>query len=84
MALGKSSLVISMPKAWLELNRLGKGDEVSLDIQSDGALIVHSMLKQRSEVKEFHIGVETGESEESIARRIIAAFLDGYTMLRLS
>ena len=38
MALGKSSLVISMPKAWLELHRLGKGDEVSLDIQSDGAL----------------------------------------------
>jgi phosphate uptake regulator len=84
MALGRSSLVISMPKGWLDLHGLEKGDEVSLDIQSDGALIVHSMLKQRDTVKEIDLRVETGESKESIARRIIAAFLDGYMVMKLS
>jgi len=84
MALGRSSLVVSMPKAWLELQGLGKGDEVSLEVQSDGSLLVQSSAEPRRRGEEIHLGVEAGESEESIVRRIIGAFLDGYAVIKLS
>jgi phosphate uptake regulator len=84
VALGRSSLVVSMPKAWLELHGLGKGDEVSLDVQPDGSLVIQSMLEQGGRRREIHLAVKTEEAEESIVRRIIGAFLDGCTVVKLS
>jgi phosphate uptake regulator len=84
MALGRSSLVISIPKAWLELHGLNKGDEVSIDTQPDGSLVIQSLLEKRDRTREIHLGVETGETAASIVRRIIGAFLDGYNMIKLS
>ena len=84
VALGRSSLVVSMPKAWLELHGLGKGDEVFLDVQPDGSLTIQSMVEQRERGRVIHLAVEAGEGEDSIGRRIIGAFLDGYTAVKLS
>ena len=84
VALGRSSLVVSMPKAWLEFHGLGKGDEVSMDVQPDGSLVVQSMLERGERGREIHLGVEAGEADGSIVRRIIGAFLDGYTVVKLS
>jgi phosphate uptake regulator len=72
VALGRSSLVVSMPKAWLELHGLGKGDEVSLDVQPDGSLVIQSMLEQGGRRREIHLAVKT------------EAFLDGCTVVKLS
>jgi phosphate uptake regulator len=84
VALGRSSLVVSMPKAWLELHGLGKGDKVSLEVQPDGSLLIQSGTERRVGGKEIHLVVEAGESGESIVRRIIGAFLNGYAVVKLS
>jgi len=84
VALGRSSLVVSMPKAWLELQGLGKGDEVSLDVHADGSLMIQSMEEKRDRGRVIHLGVEAGEADGSIVRRIVGAFLDGYTVVKLS
>jgi len=84
VALGRSSLVVSMPKSWLELHGLGKGDEVSMDVQPDGSLVIQSTLERGGLGREIHLGVEAGEAEGSIVRRIIGAFLDGCTVVKLS
>ena len=84
VALGRSSLVVSMPKAWLELHGLGKGDEVSMDVQPDGSLVIQSTLERGEMGREIHLGVEAGEADGSIVRRIIGAFLDGCTVVKLS
>jgi phosphate uptake regulator len=48
MSLGKSSLVISLPKEWMPLNDLKKGDAVSFNIQRDRSLVVHPSAFKKS------------------------------------
>ncbi len=84
MALGKSSRVISLPKPWLRMNNIDQGDHVSLTIQNDGSLVVHPTADERVEKREIHLAVEANESADSIIRRIIGSFLDGYTLIKLT
>ncbi|UCH57253.1 MAG: AbrB/MazE/SpoVT family DNA-binding domain-containing protein [Candidatus Bathyarchaeota archaeon] len=84
MALGKSSLVISIPKPWLRMNDLERGDRVSLQIQPDGTLTVYPTSEIREKRKEIHLCIQAEESEESIIRRIIGSYLDGYTAMKLT
>ena len=84
MSLGKSSYVISIPKSWLRTNDLNKGDTVSLDVQSDGSLVIHPTLEDREKEREIHIPIDANEIEASIVRKIIGAYLDGYTLIRLT
>jgi len=84
MSLGKSSFVISIPKSWLRTNDLVKGDTVSLNVQPDGSLVVHPTLKEREKEREIHIPINANETEESITRKIIGAYLDGYTLIKLT
>jgi phosphate uptake regulator len=84
MALGKSSLVVSIPKPWLRLNTLERGDMVSMDIQSNGSLIIHPTSTPKDKKREIHLCVEALESEDSIIRRIIGSYLDGYNAIKLS
>ena len=60
VALGRSSLVVSMPKAWLELHGLGKGDEISMEVQPDGSLVIQSTQERGERGREIHLGVEAG------------------------
>ncbi len=84
MALGKSSRVISLPKTWLKRVNLDQGDSVSLIVQRDGSLIVHPFDDARDEKREIHLIVEADESQDSIIRRIIGSYLDGYNSIKLT
>jgi phosphate uptake regulator len=84
MALGKSSMVVSIPKPWLRMNALDRGDMVSMDIQSNGCLIIHPTTTPKETKREIHLCVEADESDESIIRRIIGSYLDGYNTIKLS
>ena len=53
MSLGKSSLVISLPKEWMQLNDLKKGDTVSFNIQRDRSLVIYPSALKKSEPKEI-------------------------------
>ena len=84
MALGKSSLVITLPKYWLELNNLSQGDRVSLTVQHDLSLAVQPSSRVRENGGEIHLGFEADESEDSIIRRIIGCYLNGYSNIKLT
>lgn len=84
MALGKSSRVISLPKTWLKVNKLDQGDRVSLYVHHDGSLIVHPSAEVREDVRKIHLYVEADESKDSIIRRIIGSYLNGYSLIKLS
>ena len=84
MSLGKSSLVISIPKSWLRTNDLTKGDRVYLETRPDGSLVVHPSLEDRRPHREIHLPIYPVEPTESIKRRIIGAYLDGYTLIKLT
>ena len=83
MSLGRSSLVISLPKHWVNLNELKQGDVVSLAVQRDRSLVVFPSVKKRKESKEIIIYVDPDDKESLIVRRIIGCYLNGYSGIKV-
>jgi phosphate uptake regulator len=79
MSLGRSSMVISLPKNWLQLNELKKGDAVSYAIQRDRSLVVYPSSKTKKAPKEITLRIGQNEDEMLITQKIIGAFLNGYS-----
>src|SRR5512138_1646401 len=84
MSLGKSSLVISLPKEWMQLNDLKKGGTVQFNIQRDRSLVIYPSTAKRSEDKEITISIGHSEEEILITQKILGSFLNGYTGITLS
>lgn len=78
ISLGRSSLVVSLPKEWLEFHKLKKGDAVSLSVRRDGSLVLSPVFLSEKEDKHVEITVTGGEQFASLARKIIACYLNGY------
>ena len=83
MALGRSSLVISLPRHWVNMNELKQGDVVSLAVQRDRSLVVFPGLEREREPKTTTLHVDPDEKEVMIVRSIIACYLNGYSGIRL-
>jgi len=83
ISLGRSSLVVSLPKHWVELNELKRGDVVSLAVQRDRSLVVFPSVKKKKESKEIILHVDTDEREPLIVRRIIGCYLNGYSNIKV-
>ena len=84
MSLGKSSLVVSLPKEWMALNDLKKGETVSFNIQRDRSLVIYPSTFRRSEEKEITLTIAANEEEILITQKILGAYLNGYTGITLS
>ncbi len=83
MSLGRSSLVISLPKHWVRLNELKQGDVVSLAVQRDRSLAVFPGPERKKESLVITLHVDPEEKEVLIVRNIIACYLNGYSSIRL-
>ena len=83
MALGKSSLVITLPKEWLTLNNLERGDIVSVYVQNDSSLTVHPANTIVEKRKEITLMINVDESGDSIIRSIIGCYLNGYSTIKV-
>jgi phosphate uptake regulator len=83
MSLGRSSLVISLPKHWTQLTELKPGDVVSLAINRDRSLVIFPGLKKEKEASKITIYVEPDERDTFVVRSIIACYLNGYSDIKL-
>ena len=83
MSLGRSSMVISLPKNWMQLNELNKGDVVSFAIQRDRSLVIYPGAQKKSSQKEITLRIGHDEEDNLIAQKIIGSFLNGYSGLTL-
>ena len=83
MSLGRSSMVISLPKNWMNLNELNKGDVVSYAIQRDRSLVVYPGAEKKEAPKEITLRVGQNEDETMITQKIIGPFLNGYSGITL-
>jgi phosphate uptake regulator len=84
VALGKSSLVITLPKDWLRVNKLNRGDMVSFVIGRDQSLIIQPSFIVKEREKMIHLNIEIDETKDSIIRGTIGCYLNGYTDIKLS
>ena len=83
MSLGRSSMVISLPKNWMALNELNKGDVVSFAIQRDRSLVIYPSAQKKTETKETTLHVGQNDDGDLITRKIIGCYLNGYTGITL-
>jgi phosphate uptake regulator len=84
MSLGKSSLVVSLPKEWMQLNELKKGDTITYNIQGDRALVFYPSALKKTGPKEITLNINQTEEELLITQKILGAFLNGYTGIMLT
>jgi phosphate uptake regulator len=84
MSLGRSSLVISLPKDWAKMNDLKHGDVVSLAIQRDRSLAVFPGVGRKEWDKEIAFQIDPNERDIMIVRNIIACYLNGYSAIKLT
>jgi len=83
VALGQSSLVVSLPKDWLRSNNISQGDWLSLQPLSNGTLFVYPTKNMTNDVRSISLTISTNEKDASITRKIIGAYMDGHTLINL-
>ncbi|MEM3642033.1 MAG: phosphate uptake regulator PhoU [Candidatus Bathyarchaeia archaeon] len=83
ISLGRSSLVISLPKYWTELNELKQGDVVSIAVNRDRSLVVFPGARKERETAKITLHVESDKDVAFIIRGIIACYLNGYSNIKL-
>lgn len=83
MSLGRSSLVVSLPKQWVKMNEVKQGDVVSMAVQRDRSLVVFPGVEKKKKSKKITLRVDPKESEVMVVRSIIACYLNGYSGIRL-
>jgi phosphate uptake regulator len=84
MSLGRSSLVVSLPKHWVKLNELNQGDVVAMAVQRDRALVVYPGAEKKRELRKITLYIDPKEPQNMVVRSIIACYLNGYSGIRLA
>lgn len=80
--LGNSSFAIALPKAWVEKSGLKKGEDVFLEENGEGEIILTSSFKAKGNETQTTINIE-GKIAEEIARDMIAAYTGGYKIIKI-
>lgn len=78
---GGTTLIVSLPKSWVNKVNLTVGDEVSLMPQPDGSLSVRT--KNLSEVHHSKVIYIENKDGDNLIREIIGAYIAGYTSIEL-
>jgi phosphate uptake regulator len=78
---GSASFTLSLPKEWIEKNKLNKGDSLYITEKSHNQLIITTELKEEKPfVKEITIVTDNKELE-TIRREITSAYINNYSTI---
>ncbi|MCD6313145.1 MAG: AbrB/MazE/SpoVT family DNA-binding domain-containing protein, partial [Thaumarchaeota archaeon] len=73
------SLVVSLPKSWVEAVKLGEGDYVVVEVAGSSLIISPTRVEEESEVK-----LRFESDMRSLMDKVVAAYLMGYDSIRIS
>ena len=79
--LGNSSFAIALPKPWIQKSGLKKGDNIFVEQNGNGEIIVSSEFKKNSFEKETQIFIDNKTLEE-IKRDFTGAYINGNTIFK--
>ena len=79
--LGNSSFAIALPKGWIDKSGLKKGDNIFLEENSNGEIIVLPSPKEKNN-KKITLNVENKDFD-SIKKEIRATYIRGYDIVKL-
>lgn len=81
---GGSTYIISLPKSWVEQNRIKKGSFIKLRAEEGGLLTIFpSEMPVLRRLEELTIVVCSNDDTSFIAKKIVGAYLSGYNSIRV-
>ncbi len=83
ISFGKSSYVVSLPKAWVSSHKLKKGDLIYFEDLPDGLLLNHREITSDDDNQEVTIDVN-GKSIRHIQREIVSAYIRNIRTITLT
>ncbi len=81
ISFGKNSFVVSLPKTWIQQNKLKKGDLVYIN-ESENNLNLSAKQHDNEKEKEVTLFID-GVDSRRIQRDIIGAYINNYKVIRL-
>ena len=81
---GGASFIISLPKEWARSQKIGKNDPLGVLIQEDGTLLITPKIPGREIQRQRTFDVSPGMDPVFLFRLLIAAYIGGYSRIRLS
>ncbi len=82
ISFGKSSFVVSLPKAWISQNSMKKGDFVYLQENGPNLLLSKKDKEEKNEEREKIIYVD-GKSDYNIEREVCSTYIQNYPRIVL-
>jgi len=79
--LGNSSFAIALPKDWIDKSGLKKGDDVFIEKNSNGEIIVSSEFK-KGEDKQIEIALDKVDND-LLKKHLHAAYIKGYNTVKV-
>ena len=83
MAFGNSSYVVSVPKAWVEKNRLKKGDVLVVDERPNELTFSSKDESERRQMHEATIGA-SGKSIQEIKTEVTSLYINNYDIITVT
>lgn len=74
---GNSSIVVSLPKAWVEENKLKQGDKVFIEESKESLILKKEYKQKQAEKKEKVVNID-GKSDRIIGREIVSGYINNY------
>ncbi len=82
ISFGKGSYILSMPKSWIEKNRLKKGDLISVDDEGFELVLSVNQQEQKPEANEIEIDAK-GKDVEILKAEIVSSYLNNYDTINI-
>jgi len=80
---GKNSYVVSIPKMWVDKNKLKKGDLISLEEGKEGLLLkTHSMAERKAEPSTRVINADNKDLKQ-LRTEIVSAYLNNHDIIEV-
>ena len=81
---GGSSYVITLPKEWIRTMNIKKNDQLGINIQSDGTLLLNPKITQEQlqRIKEFNVSKISKPTY--LLQLLIGAYISGYTSIKIT
>jgi phosphate uptake regulator len=79
---GKNSFVVSLPKVWVEKNKLSKGDLISLEEDKEGLVLRTNQGSAKDEPKRIVINADK-KNLSQLKTEIVSAYLNNYNVIEV-
>jgi len=79
---GNSSFIITLPKPWIDKNKLKKGDLIFLEETASNELVINTQEKKEKNTKSIELNFESMKLKD-FERELISAYINNYSEINI-